>query len=66
MRNPAYFGLDKKNSPELIRQFHHEIAWLENKCLEVEEQMKKRPSKVKHLNDLKRQIQEKKDWLAKP
>jgi hypothetical protein len=60
-RNSAYFSL--KKDPTLIRQMHHEINWLENKILEVEEQMKKRSSKIKHLNDLKRQIKEKKDWL---
>jgi predicted nucleic acid-binding Zn-ribbon protein len=39
-----------------IDQAKHELKWLRNKMAEVKEEMKKRPSKVKHLNDLQRQV----------
>lgn len=60
-RGKTYGQLEK--SPELIRQMRHEIVWLDNKIEEVREQMKKRPSKIKHLRDLERQKQEKENWL---
>lgn len=39
-----------------ISQIQFEINWIENKMNEVREEMKKRPSKIKHLNDLQRQL----------
>lgn len=38
-----------------------EIQWTENKIKEVELQMQKRPSKVRHRDDLLRQLQERLD-----
>ena len=39
-----------------ISQIQFEINWIENKMNEVREEVKKRPSKIKHLNDLQRQL----------
>ena len=39
-----------------ISQLQYEIDWIKNKMNEVREEMKKRPSKIKHLNDLQRQL----------
>jgi hypothetical protein len=43
-------------TPAALSQLVCEIQWLKRKMLEVEEQMKRRPSKIKHLNDLQRQL----------
>jgi hypothetical protein len=59
--NPAYHNL--KLTPESRRQFMQEIMWLERRCLEVQEKMKRKPSKIRELNDLKRQIKERQDLL---
>lgn len=40
-------------------QLQHEIKWLENKMIMVNEKIKKKPSKIKELNDLKRQVYQK-------
>ena len=40
-------------------QLQHEIKWLENKMIIVNEKIKKKPSKIKELNDLKRQVYQK-------
>jgi hypothetical protein len=63
MQNPSYHGLVL--TPELKRQFRHEIVWLKTQCLHVEEKMKRKPSKVCHLNDLKRQIADIENFLKK-
>lgn len=60
-RNPAYSGM--KKTPELIRQMNSEIGWLDREMEKVKEQMKKKPSKIRHLNTLERQKQEKINWL---
>ena len=39
-----------------ISQIQFEINWIENKMNEVREEVKKRPSKIKYLNDLQRQL----------
>lgn len=39
-----------------ISQLRCEIKWIENKMKEVREEIRKRPSKIKHLNDLQRQL----------
>jgi len=39
-----------------ISRIQFEINWIENKMNEVREEMKKRPSKIKYLNDLQRQL----------
>ena len=39
-----------------ISRLQFEIDWIKNKINEVREEMKKRPSKIKHLNDLQRQL----------
>lgn len=39
-------------------QIYYEIKWLSIEVEKVKEQMKKRPSKWRHLKDLERQIQE--------
>jgi len=39
-----------------ISRIQLEINWIENKMNEVREEIKKRPSKIKHLNDLQRQL----------
>jgi len=52
-------------TPHQEYQVHREIQWLLNKCIEVEEEMKKRPSKIRHLNDLKRQIKEREEILER-
>ena len=52
-------------TPHQEYQVRHEIKWLLNKCHEVEEEMKKRPSKIRHLNDLKRQIKDRKEILER-
>lgn len=41
-------------------QIEHEIQWLLNEASKVKEQMKKRPSKWRHLRDIERQIEERK------
>jgi hypothetical protein len=42
-----------------------EIAWTERKMVSVREEMIKRPSKIRHLRDLERQINERVDLLLK-
>ena len=49
--------------PRDVAQLEHEIRWIENKMLEVREEMRKRPSKIKHLNDLQRQLDHRNDAL---
>ena len=39
--------------------FPHEIQWCKNKIAELEKQLEKKPSTIKQINDLKRQIKEK-------
>jgi predicted nucleic acid-binding Zn-ribbon protein len=46
-----------------ISQLQHEIVWLEDKISVVREEMKKRPSKIKQLNDLQRQVDHAKDLI---
>jgi hypothetical protein len=41
----------------------HELDWLEREADKVREEMEKRPSKIRHLNDLKRQMQDKEVML---
>ena len=43
-------------TPAALSQLACEIEWLQRKMVEVSEQMKRRPSKIKHLNDLRRQL----------
>lgn len=52
-------------TPHQEYQVNREIQWLLNKCIEVEEEMKKRSSKIRHLNDLKRQIKEREEILER-
>ncbi|QGT54404.1 hypothetical protein b3_0160 [Synechococcus phage B3] len=54
LRNPT---------PSDISQLQHEIVWLEDKISVVREEMKKRPSKIKQLNDLQRQVDHAKNVL---
>jgi hypothetical protein len=44
-------------------QVLHEISWLNQEIEKVKEQMKKRPSKQRHLNDLLRQLKDKEEIL---
>ena len=44
------------------QQIQFEIKWLDNKMEEVKKQMVRRPSKIRHLNDL---IRQKNDLLEK-
>jgi hypothetical protein len=44
-------------------QCRAEIIWLEKEVERVREEMKKRSSKIKHLRDLERQIQERRNIL---
>jgi peptidoglycan hydrolase CwlO-like protein len=39
-------------------QMTHEIKWLENKIDEISQQLTKKPSKIKHIKCLERQIKE--------
>jgi len=39
-------------------QMTHEIKWLENKISELSQQLTKKPSKIKHIKCLERQIKE--------
>ena len=43
---------------ELV-QMEHEAKWLHNKMDIVRREMEKRPSKIKHLKDLERQLNQK-------
>lgn len=52
-------------TPHQEYQVYREIQWLLNKCIEVEEEMKRRPSKIRHLNDLERQIKEREEILER-
>lgn len=45
----------KISSSYPISQVAHEIDWLDKEILKVKEEMKKRPSKIRHLRDLERQ-----------
>jgi hypothetical protein len=45
-------------------QIEYEIQWLLEKVEQVKEQMKKRPSKWRHLKDLERQIEERRKLLG--
>jgi hypothetical protein len=47
-------------------QIYHEIKWLSIEIEKVKEQMKKRPSKWRHLKDLERQIKERRQLLGTP
>jgi len=47
-------------------QVQYEIQWLLEKAEQVKEQMKKRPSKWRHLKDLERQIEERRKLLGTP
>ena len=42
-----------------LAQMEHEVKWISNKMDIVKKEMEKRPSKIKHLNDLKRQLNQK-------
>lgn len=44
-------------------QIKHEIQWLLNEAEKVKEQIKKRPSKWRHLKDIYRQIEERENKL---
>lgn len=46
-------------------QVHAEIRWLNQKIEKVKEQMKRKPSKIHHLNDLIRQREERIMILAR-
>lgn len=48
-----------------IQQIQFEIKWLENKMEEVKKEMIKRPSKIRHLNDLIRQKNERLEKIKK-
>lgn len=55
-----------KLSPSYSReQVLSEIRWLSDKASEVREEMKRRPSKVRHLHDLERQIKDRKEILGR-
>lgn len=43
----------------------HEIEWLQNEAEKVREQMKKRPSKIRHLRDIERQIRDHEEILKR-
>ena len=44
-------------------QIYYQIEWLSIEAEKVKEQMKKRPSKWRHLKDLERQIQGRRQLL---
>lgn len=46
-----------------VHQINHEIQWLLNEAEKVKEQIKKRPSKWRHLKDIQRQIKERENKL---
>jgi len=46
-----------------LSQALHEISWLNREIEKVKEQMKKRPSKQRHLNDLLRRLKDKEEIL---
>ena len=46
-----------------VYQLKCEIKWLINECIKVKEQIKKRPSKIRHLNDLERQIKDREECI---
>ena len=51
----SYPNKNKINEHYPRRQVVAEIAWIDREMIKVREKMKRKPSKVKHLNDLKRQ-----------
>ena len=54
LHNPTLFD---------IVQLEKEIEWTQNKMTEVRKEMERRPSKIKHLNDLQRQLNHRQDVL---
>lgn len=56
----------KVSSSYPVSQVLAEIAWLERKMDEVREQMKRRPSKHRHLSDLQRQKDQRVKILERP
>ncbi len=54
----------KRRASEYRAQLEKEIIWVELKIQDLEKQLEKRPSVIKQINDLKRQIHEKEVNLA--
>jgi predicted nucleic acid-binding Zn-ribbon protein len=48
-----------------ISQINHEIRWIEEKMEKVKQEMIRRPSKIRHLNDLLRQKNERLERIKK-
>jgi len=48
-----------------ISQIQAEISWLEKKMEQVKQEMIRRPSKIRHLNDLLRQKNESLERIKK-
>lgn len=46
-------------------QVRSEIRWIEGERKKVQEEMKRRPSKIRHLNDLNRQLLQKYEILER-
>jgi len=53
------------NNSYTAQQVLSEISWLDNEILRVQELMKRKPSKIRHLRDLERQKMDRQKILDK-
>jgi len=63
MRNPAYSKMSLDENQK--RQFLVEIQWLKDKIEEIKPLLERKPSKIKHIRDLERQIEEREKIVEK-